>query len=98
MTAAESPPVVSLVLKVVPGASSNAIAGWLGNELKVRVRAPPERGKANVAVKKLIAKKLGLPDAAVTIVGGHRNARKRLEIVGLEEFAIWKKLGKPAHE
>ena len=98
MTAAESPPVVSLALKVVPGASSNAIAGWLGNELKVRVRAPPERGKANVAVKKLIAKKLGLPDSAVTIVGGHHNARKRLEIAGLEEIVLCKQLGKPAHE
>ncbi len=36
-----------LLIKVVPASSRDCIAGWLGETLKVRVRAPAECGKAN---------------------------------------------------
>src|ERR1051325_9653356 len=62
--------VVRLALKVVPGSSKNAIAGWLGDTLKVRVSAAPERGKANDAVEALIADALRLPADRVRIVAG----------------------------
>ncbi len=42
---------MKLDLKVVPKSSRDCIAGWLGDALKVRVRAPAERGKANAAVE-----------------------------------------------
>jgi uncharacterized protein YggU (UPF0235/DUF167 family) len=35
----QTPPVFKLPVKVIPGASQNAITGWLGNELKIRVTA-----------------------------------------------------------
>ncbi|MFP6608142.1 MAG: DUF167 domain-containing protein, partial [Myxococcota bacterium] len=50
-------------VKVVPGSSRDAIAGWLGEALKVRVRAPAERGKANASVEKIVADALGVPMA-----------------------------------
>ena len=49
----DSSPVTRLTVKVVPGASSSAIAGWLGDSLRMRLSAAPERGKANAAVEKL---------------------------------------------
>ncbi|MDH3220620.1 MAG: DUF167 domain-containing protein, partial [Gammaproteobacteria bacterium] len=52
---------VKISLKVVPGASRDAIAGWYGDRLRVRVGAAPQRGKANAAVEKLVAHALGLP-------------------------------------
>lgn len=72
-----------LPVKVVPGASTSGIAGWMGNELRVRVTAPPERGKANAAVEKTIAEALGIPARAVRIVKGGTSPRKILEISGL---------------
>lgn len=74
---------MKLDLKVVPKSSRDCIAGWLGDALKVRVRAPAERGKANAAVEKLIAKALDLPRDSVSITAGKTSARKVAEINGL---------------
>ena len=51
---------IRLSEKVVPRASRNGIAGWLGDELKIRVSAPPEKGEANKAVEDVLAKVLGI--------------------------------------
>ena len=44
---------MELEVKVVPGASRSEVTGWLGDSLKIRVAAPPERGKANAAVVRM---------------------------------------------
>ena len=49
-----------LPIKAVPGARRNTIVGPLGTRLKVRIAAPPEDGKANRAIRRLIADALGL--------------------------------------
>jgi len=85
-------PAVKLSLKVVPGASSDEISGWLGDSLKVRVRAPAESGKANAAVIKILASGLGLHRRAITIISGGASARKLIEIHGLTDDQVRKKL------
>lgn len=60
-----SPDGLELRIKVVPGASQTGIAGILGNRLKVRVAAPPENGKANAAVVKLLSEVLDGQQGAV---------------------------------
>jgi uncharacterized protein (TIGR00251 family) len=82
------PEPVRLGVKVVPGASRDAIAGWLGDVLKVRVTAPAERGRANAAVEALVAGALGLPGACVSVVKGRTSPRKTLEIRGVSEPEI----------
>ena len=84
-----------LAIKVVPGASESGIAGWLGKELKIRVSAAPEKGKANQAVVKLLSLKLGLPANRVKIISGHAQARKRVEISGLDPDQLERALGIP---
>ncbi len=74
---------VRLSIKVVPGAKRDEIAGMLGERLKVRVAAPPEGGRANEAVCRVIAGALGIKAGAVTIVSGHSAAEKVVEIVGV---------------
>ena len=86
---------MKLPLKVVPGASSEGIQ-WLGDDhgtLKVRVTAAPEKGKANKAVVKLIAKHLGVPISAVAIISGHTGHNKTVEITGMTESDIRRKIG-----
>ena len=70
-------------LKVVPGGSRDALGGPLGDRLKVRVSAPPEGGKANRAVLKLLADALGLSVRALTIVRGASSPLKTVEVNGL---------------
>jgi uncharacterized protein (TIGR00251 family) len=80
--------VARLSVKVVPGASRNEIVGWMGETLKVRVSAPPERGRANEAVQELLAASLGVPASDVRIVSGGSSPRKIVEIDGLNDAAV----------
>ena len=86
---------MKLAIKVVPGASRDAVVGWLGNELKVCVRVAPEKGKANKAVEAVISQALGLPKKSARIIKGHTSAHKILEIDELSDAAVLAKLGSP---
>ena len=83
---------VRLALKVVPNASREGIAGWLGDALKVRVSQPPEGGRANTAVCRLLARHLGVDEQCVAVVGGTTSPRKTVEIRGLTEDELRGKL------
>ena len=89
------PKTARLRVKVVPGSSRDQIIGWLGDALKIKVMAPPEKGKANDAVVKLLAAALGLTNDAVTVVGGHSSPSKAISVVGLDEESVKKALGWP---
>lgn len=86
-------PPVRLPVKVVPRASRDGIAGWLGDALKVHVSAPPERGRANAAVEATVAAALGVPKESVQIVAGRATPRKVIEISGLSGAEVSKRLG-----
>ena len=73
---------VLLWVKAVPGASRNQIAGLLGDRLKVRVSAPPEGGKANKAICKLLTKALGVKANQISIESGETNPEKVLRVAG----------------
>ena len=83
-----------IALKVVPGASRSGIAGWLGDSLKVRVKAQAESGKANAAVVAILARALGLQRSEVVIVSGHSSPRKVVAIHNLPDAEAREKLGK----
>ena len=75
---------MKVAVKVLPNASRDEVVGWLGQELKVRVQAPPEAGKANKRLCRLLAQFCGLPEGAVAVVSGQSNARKIIELNGIE--------------
>ncbi len=72
-----------LGIKAVPNSSRDAISGWLGSDLKVRVSQPAEDGKANGRICQLLAERLEVPVRDVTVVTGHSSTRKTVEIRGL---------------
>ncbi len=92
MAAAGSPiePVaegVRVTLKVTPKAARAGVTGVemdaAGHAvLKVRVTAPPEGGKANAALVKLLAKAWKLPKSALKVVAGAKDRRKTLLVEG----------------
>lgn len=74
-----------LALKVVPGAKRDGITGWLGESLKIRVSAPPEKGRANEAVVRVLAEALALDARAIRVVSGASSPRKRVAVDGLRD-------------
>jgi uncharacterized protein (TIGR00251 family) len=81
-----------LNVKVVPGSSRDRVAGRYGDGIKVQVSAPPEGGRANRAVEKVLADALGVKSQRVRVVKGHTQPRKVVEIVGLDEAHLRSKL------
>ena len=81
-----------LKVKAVPGASRSEIVGRLGEALKVRVAAPPEGGKANREILELIAGRLGLPAADVTLVSGAASPAKVVALRGVTAEQAWARL------
>ena len=79
-----------LPVRLTPGASADRIDGWDVDAdgrpvLKVRVRARPVEGEANVALTKLLAKTLGVPKSAVSLDRGGQSRTKMLVIEGLSD-------------
>ncbi len=73
-----------LAVKAVPGAARDEVAGWLGDALKVKVRAPAVDGRANAAVCELLARHLGVSRRAVELRQGDTSRLKRFVITGLD--------------
>jgi len=74
-----------LKLRVSPGARRAGIAGRYGDAWKVRVAEPPEDGRANEAVLRLLAETLDVPRASVSLVSGHTGRDKIVKLDGLEQ-------------
>ncbi|HTZ07285.1 MAG TPA: DUF167 domain-containing protein [Gaiellaceae bacterium] len=81
-----------LRLRVIPGAPSDGIVGRHGEAWKVRVAAPPEDGRANDAVVRLLARTLGVARGDVTLVAGHGSRDKVVELTGLEPDEVDRRL------
>lgn len=79
-------------IKVVPGARNDQITGILGSRVKIRVSAPPEGGKANKAVCRLIAKALNTKGSGVTVIAGKTSPEKTIRISGVSENTIRERL------
>ncbi len=86
---------ILLRVKAVPGASGNAIAGLLGDRLKIRVSEPAEDGRANAAVCALLAAALGVPERSVKIAQGLSHPEKTARIAGISAADAASRLGLP---
>ena len=75
-----------LQLRVTPNAGRDAIAGVerRGDSLvlRLRVRAVPDRGKANAAVIALLARALGVPRSSLALIAGETSRNKTVAVVG----------------
>jgi uncharacterized protein (TIGR00251 family) len=72
-----------IAVRVQPRAKRNEIAGQRGEALLIRVTAPPVDGKANDAVRKLIARRVGVGVTRVELVRGAGAREKVLRLHGV---------------
>jgi uncharacterized protein YggU (UPF0235/DUF167 family) len=80
-----SPNTTLLHIRLTPGAAHDRIDGWDVDAdgrpvLKCRVRAKPMEGQANAALAALLAKALGTPKSAVSILRGDQSRTKAVEV------------------
>ena len=83
-----------LRVRVSPGAHSNGIVGRHGAGWKVRVTAPPEGGKANDAVLRLLADSLDVPSQSLTLVAGPSSRDKIVELHGIDTAEAERRLAR----
>jgi hypothetical protein len=83
----------SISLRVTPSASGDALIGWQGDVLHLRVAAPAQRGKANQAALRLLAAALGVERQRLRIVRGATSRQKLVFVDGLEQAEIRARLG-----
>ncbi len=76
-----------LFVRASPGSAKDEIAGlWQGADkerrLAVKVAAPPDKGKANASIIKLLAKALGVPKSTLSVSAGETARLKTITIIG----------------
>ena len=77
-----------LAIKVIPRASRNEIGEALGNELKIKVTAPPVDSAANRAVIEFLAETLSCPKSAIVLTRGKTARHKTLLLKGITPETI----------
>jgi len=89
----ESATGVSFAIRVQPRARRNAVAGEMGDTLKIALTAPPVEGKANEACIEFLAKLLGVARSSVTIAAGETGRNKVIRIAGVTAAHVRERLG-----
>jgi uncharacterized protein (TIGR00251 family) len=82
-------------VRLTPRASRSELAGWRGDLLLARVTAPPVEGKANEALRRLLAEALGVPLRDISIVSGRASREKLVQVRGLDTPALRARLNAP---
>jgi len=83
---------VVIAVRVSAAASRDRLLGEHAGALKLSVSAPPERGKANAAVRALVAKTLGVAASRVSVVAGETSRDKKVLVRGVDAETVRKSL------
>ena len=87
-------PKAELTIRATPRSQQEKIEAER-DVIRVWVRAAPADGEANKAICALLAKQLGVPKSAVTILRGESSRVKQIQILGLDDQQARQALGKP---
>jgi len=79
---------VTFMVRLAPRASRDAIEGEHDGALKVRLTAPPVDGRANEALRRLLAEKLKVAMSAVRILAGEKSRMKRVSVAGVTKAKL----------
>ena len=74
---------IIISIKVIPKSSIDKIVGWENTNLKIKLKAVPEKGKANAYLIKFLAKKLSIVASNIELVSGETSRIKKILIKGV---------------
>ncbi len=83
---------VRISLRVYPNASKNEMVGFSDGVLRVKVSAPPIKGKANRELVTFLRRLLGVGRGSVNIIKGHSTRNKVVAVDGLSREEVMKRL------
>ena len=84
---------VEIAIRVQPGARRTELAGRHGDEVKIRVAAPPLDGRANDVLVEFLADRIDVPPSRVRIVAGETSRSKRVLVEGARSEDVRAALG-----
>jgi hypothetical protein len=76
---------ITLPVKVVPGSQNTAVVGKLGMRVKIKVQAPPEAGRANQELVRLLADELGISTRQIELVFGDSSPEKLFKLYAADQ-------------
>lgn len=69
----------TITVKVIPKSSKSEVIGWENDQLKIRLKAVPEKGEANEELIRVLADYFDIPKSQITIIRGHKSRTKTLQ-------------------
>lgn len=80
-------------VKIITNSRHDEICGLLGDVIKIKIKAKPVEGKANVYLIKFLSKKLSVKQSDISIISGKSSREKILKINNIEGKDLITKLG-----
>lgn len=87
---------VQIAVRLQPRASRDELLGLRDGVLLARVVAPPLEGRANLALRRLIARRVAVAPSRVAVVRGERSREKLVRVEGIERAVLLAALAGPA--
>ncbi len=82
-----------IAVRLRPRGHADELLGLEDGVLQARVAAPPVDGKANKALCRLVAERLGVAPGRVAIARGAKSRQKLIEVEGMAEAEVLAALG-----
>jgi uncharacterized protein len=82
----------TLKVPVIPNARRNELAAISQDDVRLKVQAPAQDGKANAEVIRLLAELVGCHKSSIAIKRGERARHKIVEIAGVSSEEVWRRL------
>jgi len=79
---------IKVSIKVQPNAGKNEVIGQSNDVWKIRIAAPPEKGKANKLLIEFLGEVLKIKKDHITIFKGHTSHNKIVAIDGLTQAEV----------
>jgi uncharacterized protein (TIGR00251 family) len=81
-----------IAVQIYPGASKNEVMGMVNDVLRIKIAAPPVKGKANKELIDYLSHLLGISKDRLDILKGHTSKNKLISIDGLSKVSVLEKL------
>jgi uncharacterized protein len=86
------PMVTRLKVRVTPNARSDQLVALSMDEVRMKIQAPAQDGKANTALVRLLSELLDCRKSQIQIIHGKKGRIKTIEIAGIDAPEVWRRL------